>query len=358
MAIFSSKNEVYDIDVPVIEGYSSEVNGNMDACIEAFDDQLAVIEAMHALDIKEIALENKIKELEEEGASEEEIDEVKEELEEVTEASVKEIWNRILAMLKKLWAKITAFFNSIVAHFDAMFKSSKEFAAKYEKKVTKDAFDFKCYDWAKADLDKQGDLIASAITGAYNEIERVANYIGSKTKEQIENDKEITDLISEDGKKDFYNGLRSDLVGKKVDADDFADEVFEKLHGGDKNSKEERKVKAADYIKYLKEGKVSDAVKKVKNATDSSFKNYIAKIDKMGKEAEKATKDADGKPSSDGTARASYISKLSSLFSSSKAIVNQYTNMWKSAASERDRAARAIVLRAYDIGIGVRKNEK
>lgn len=345
MSIFSSKSKIdTDIDVAVAEGYSSEVNGNMDACIEAFEDQLAVIEAMHALDIAEIALEGKIEEMKDADASEEEIKEVEDELDKVTEASLKDIWDRILTMLQNLWSKIKAFFATIVAHFDALVKSGSEFATKYEKQVAGvKAFEYECYDWFKVDLTKEGGIIDKVIADVKSGINAPIAAINGAKGDAIA---EVGEKSLE-GKDKFLNTVRGMLIGtSSVEADEFQDKAFEKLHGGDKFSKKERTVNASDAVKYLKDSKISDQIKKVKNSTDSSFKEIIALVKKAASDAGRNERDAEGKTTSDGQAKVKYINKHVSYFSSAKSVINSYINMWKAAANEKDRACKSIILKA------------
>lgn len=348
MSIFSSKSKIdnndIDVDVPVAEGYSTDVNGNMDACIEAFDDQLAVIEAMHSLDIAEIALEGKIEELKEEGADEEEVKEVEDELEKVTEASLKDIWNRILTMLQNLWSKIKAFFATIVAHFDALVKSGKDFATKYEKQVNGvKPFEYECFDWFAIDLTKEGGVIDKVINDVRSDVNGAVAGINNAKGDAIA---EVGDKSLE-GRVAFLDAVRGKLVGgDNVTADDFQQKAFEKLHGGDKTAKKERTVNVADAVNYLKGNNVADQIKKVKGSTDASFKEIVALIKKAASDAGRNERDDAGKTTSDGQLKVKYINKHVSHFSAAKSVINGYINMWKSAAGEKDRACRSIVLKA------------
>ena len=77
MSIFTTRKMEYvaENSVPVIEGYDFETDGYIDAFMESFDDDLAVMEAMHKYDMLSMLVQSSNKDAEDDEADEEKADE-------------------------------------------------------------------------------------------------------------------------------------------------------------------------------------------------------------------------------------------------------------------------------------------
>lgn len=130
MGIFARYNDYnYGYDSRM-ESYGIE-DGAAIAHLEAFDDMLAIVEAMHEADMAEIEAKKK----EAEADSDEEIGEIKESLERVLEGAFSNIWAKIKEYLNKLWAKLKSFFHAARRFFDGLVMSATDFVKKYKKEL-------------------------------------------------------------------------------------------------------------------------------------------------------------------------------------------------------------------------------
>lgn len=340
MAMFKNTNNDYDIDLPVIEGgYGAEVNGNVDACVESFDDQLAVIEAMHALDMAEIRLGSKIQAMREANEDPEEIEEAEKELEEVTEGALKNIWEKIKAAFKKLWAKIREFFASVVRFFDGLFMSGKDFVTKYKSQLNKvQKVEVEMFEYT-TDIDSNDPAdIESAIKGFGAGKDLLDSLRSSATEDTADTLKDMIGML-DDAKEEYLDKVRGEMCGaSKITSEDFADELFKHFRNG-KDYKETKDFNVAAMVAWLQNNKTLSDIKKAQSTSDKSFSNLIKTIES----AERAANKADDKVSQ---VYANGCSKLTTLVSSIQSIFNTYLNAWKRAVNEQTGAYKSACVKA------------
>jgi len=344
MAIFTNKTSTYDdFELPVVEGYEAETNGNMDACIECFEDQLAVIEAMHALDLAEMKLGAKITAMREADEDAEEIEEAEKELEEVTEASLKDIWAKIREMLSKLWAKIKAFFANVVKFFDGLFLNGKKFAEKYEKQLNAvGKIDYECFIYT-TDSNESVNDIKDTENGLNELISEIQN---TKDESAIPELKEAMKEFTEEKDK-MMDEVRAESVHKSgaIKSEDYQKELYMFFRNG-KDYKEKISVDVKAVVNWLKTNKAKDTIKKFQNASDAAFNNIINKA----KSAENAANREGGEL---GSAKASAFNAAVSVFTAFQTINNTYINAWKSAVNEQTSTYKSICVAALS-----KKNQK
>ena len=135
MAIF---NKGYGSTTTTINesAYDCENGGLFRIISESYEDDIALYEEMADVDLTEIETDKKIKEIESEadpdtGA----VETLKKDLEDVQEASLKEIWGTIKTKFKEFIEKLKAWFASVIRVFDGIFMNSKKFVEKYEKEI-------------------------------------------------------------------------------------------------------------------------------------------------------------------------------------------------------------------------------
>jgi hypothetical protein len=125
MSFFGNLNKS-SYDIPVFEaGSDVEVNGDLIAIEEGYEDQLAIIEALHTLDMAEIDLKKDLKNLTESS----EIEARQKEYEAVVENVISNAWDRLKQFFLNMLGKLQAFFKTIVRFFDGLFRSGKKFVS-------------------------------------------------------------------------------------------------------------------------------------------------------------------------------------------------------------------------------------
>lgn len=147
MAFFNNENFLTPCTIPAVEGaqYDPDNGGAANIAMEAYEDQLNVVKAIHAADMAELGCKYQYKGMTESY--------VAEQIQVVQEASIKEIFGSIKDAIKKFFGKIATFFKKLYEKFFVYSKSNKSFAEKY-KSVIKDVTDGTkvtvgdCYEYA------------------------------------------------------------------------------------------------------------------------------------------------------------------------------------------------------------------
>ena len=326
--MFNTTSREETFELPVVEGYGCEVNGNVDACIESFDDQLAVIEAMHALDIAEIEYGRKINALRESGADEEEIKEVEDEEEAVTEASIKEIFARIKEAILKLWAKIKEFFKTALMYFNSLILSGKDFVKKYKKQI----------EGCKPFLYERYTYTVDSHTSPKKVL---GNMKWAKEKVGKMGAKQLDEFIDQIGDENA-DKCRAFFLKKsgEVSSDEFAKELFKEFRNG-KDYKEEVMTGPAEYIKWLESesSSTTKVIDEFKSDLDKLFNEKLNDIKTAENEQNKSDKEINQK-------RAKALSKVHSALAQYQSVSGQYINAWKNAVKEYDSTAKSICVRA------------
>jgi len=344
MSIFGRNTT--NLTAPVFEGYSCENNGDLLAIQEGFEDQLAIIESIHALDMEELSLKRDLKILTESSAVEARMAE----FEAVAEGMVKDVWAKIKTFLEKMWGKIKQFFASVVRFFDGMFKSGKEFATKYEKQLRKlnlSGYEYKMFKYTNLDGDKASTLLEVA----EKEIEKkfaVPEPAGSK----IEDLDKFIDRIDEE-RSDFFDSLRGTYAtgSGSLDNEEFKEALFAHFRDGatDDNDKEDVKINIGEIINVLKTNK---DLKNAEDAIKDCDKIFEKKIKKVG-EWEKASDKAVGDKTKSEHVRnvaarmVQVAQKEASLFSEAKTIALDWFRAWKEAVTERNNTYKAVCVNAF-----------
>lgn len=126
MAFFNNENFLTPCTIPAVEGaqYDPDNGGAANIAMEAYEDQLNVVKAIHAADMAELACKHQCKGMTESY--------VAEQIEAVQEKSIKDIFETIKDALKKFFGKIVTFFKKLYEKFFVYTKSNKSFAEKYK----------------------------------------------------------------------------------------------------------------------------------------------------------------------------------------------------------------------------------
>jgi len=350
------------ISAPVFEGYGIEVNGDLLALQESYEDQLSIIRSIHAMDMEELKARTDVRQLQESGASEEAIAERMNEYEATTESMVKTVWEKVKEFFRNLWGKLRAFFDSVVRYFDAAFRSGEEFAKKYEadlKKLNLDGYEYKMYEYThlddevdekeiKANADQLLQIAVDAATAA-------GSASASETLRQALEDRK-------DKKEERLEEFRGALVGGgSLTAQQFKEKLFAYFRGGATDEKDKKNVKVDinAIIAVLKDVKAKGRVDKLMKKTDEELSGILKKIDEISKKVSAAKADGDEyKASLDSGKTVSYskdtqqlaleaLRILSSEFSAMKDIQLQFFRAWRSAWAERTAVYKMVCLNAF-----------
>jgi len=346
MAIFNRVGR--GITIPSYSGYDCLVNGDLLAIQEGYEDQLAIIESIHEMDIEEINMESDVKTLRESGADEVKIQTRINEFESVVESAMGGVWENIKAFFSKMWGKLQQFFASVIRFFDGLFKSGKDFATKYEKELRRlslSGYKHKMFNYSELDGNNH---VSNGITVAME----IVNQTGAlkNFSSDTEAKKCLEDM--EENKEETINKVRGAFVGGgSKDSDDFKKGLFSHFRSGAKDSEdiEEQSVNIGTIINALISDKYAKMAKDSESAAEKSFTTIIKTVNDREKEFGKSV---DDKNKSDdkrklASVQISIMQKYSSLFSEAKTIALEYFSAWKQAITERESVYKQVCVSAF-----------
>lgn len=333
MSIFGKINKDTNTDtIPVIEGYDFDVDGDLYAAEEDFEDQLSLIEAMYNIDCSEIEYKKKVSELTE-SADVNALKSAKMEYEITTENFVKTAWEKIKAFVKSAAAKVVAYFNSAVAFFESFVKESKAFADKWEpelKKVNLEGFKYPLYDYNNSKISSFGvdtamGVVIPMLTSSINtsaSIEDLKSEI-----EELEKNKEVEAAE-----------MRKAILGKEVSKDDFTKELMIEFRGSSKDKPDEQPVKIEELLTILK---ASTPMKNVKEFSSKLIEQYKKAVEAINKA------EMDGEKSPERSGAYLQLTKLKvEALGMAKEVSLSGIKTWKQAIVERDNTYKRICVKA------------
>lgn len=345
MSIFGTRPE--GLNVQAMENYTV-YGGDIVAMEECMTDMLGVIESIHAHDMAEIQADAQIKALQESGASEAEIEEVRENYTVVMEGAAKDMYDKLVQMLKNLWAKIKGYFKSMVRFFEGLTKSGKDFVKKYEKDLL--ALDLTgytplMYDWNEGRLtaDANVDNFPLIVEGV---VDQYVNVGGSLEKVQA-----AAKVLGEK-KEEILGKIRGKFVGEaSLDASDYNEAIFKYFRKGatGADDKKETAVKIHEIIAILKEDKTVTKLKKAEANVDKVFSDKIKTVSKTRDEFEKAVRNQ-GMSSEEGQmskAQANLLSRSITIFNEGQSIALTFVRGWKDAVVARNREYKNVCVAAF-----------
>lgn len=326
MSIFSNKmNPVIEEDEIVLHesGYDVTLGGSYDVFMESCDDDLAVIEAMHAYDMAEL-----------EAIKESGVDTP---VTPVMEASMKEVWEKIKTFFKNLYARVMTFFKNAIDFVSSIVMSGSAFAKKYEERLKGAKFEIKGYEMYKysiaSEFGKDVNLLKSHQKVAADHCKKIADAKGYEELLKLNN--------AFDGMKDKKIAeLRKALAGTE-DADKFTEALFNKFRT-DGKKKSVTITKIDEYLAFLKNDTVLlNNIKTARDTVNASFKEIESSINSAA--AQVKSNDSDTKLN--GAKAASMRSSIT-FFSSMKNVYTRYINMWSDAVKEASGVYKNICFKA------------
>lgn len=333
------------LDIPVLEGYDTEVEGHLIDMEESFEDQLAINESLYTLDMIEIGCKQDIKHLQESN-QEHLIAARTEKFEALQESAIKDAFGKIKEMWKKMIAKLKAFFTTLGAKINAITMDNKKFASKYAH--VKGEVKVEAYEYSPEKISQASEnlaaKVAKVITGLA-EGKTIADYAKSAGVEKV---KERIKYISNE-KETLLNGFRADLAGHKGDAlngGDYGKILFKTMRQGSA-VKHERTISASDALQYLAG---SDALKGVKASMKELPKilekelQGIMSLDKAFNDDQKELK----------TAAVSFVSKCTEISNALRGYCMTYLQYAKAAANEESNLYKQVVVK---LAAGSAKNK-
>lgn len=349
-------------DVPVVEaarGYGFEIDGDSLAIRESFEDQLAVVQAIHGVEMEEINLQSTVRQLTESGATPEEIQTQTAELQAVIESKLGSVWASIKKFFKDLWAKVKGFFQSIMRSFDALFLSGKKFVSKYKSQINGikqklSGFEYEMFDYTNMDADVKVEIPETA------KFEDILNTITAATDGgRLEGYSKMIDEFDSDEAAKF---IRGEVVGKSnLTSEEYNEALFAYFRGG-ATSKDERKTKSVDInsiIADLEKTTPKGILKKSETDVDTKFKKAIAAVEKVEKKFEGLSAGADGNYNAgtkdapkniSAAARDTAVKaarNLSKTVSISQDVQLKFIKAYRTAWAERDRVYKGVINAAF-----------
>lgn len=324
MGIFSNFNNETEINVPVLEGYGPEQNGEMRIIRESFDDQLEVIKAFHALDMAEIAGNKAVME----GASQEDIDVV-------MEGMIANAWTRIKEFFKKLMTKVSSYFEALVRMFDSMTKSTKDFVSKYESKLKVlklDGFEYAIVEYNTAALE------SASVATAFN---KVVAYVDGLSADDYKND----------DKEKMIEKIKGLLVGQSggVDDEEYTNKLYAYFRKGVDSADDnvdERPISVSSIIAEIKNTKAADNAGKAKKEALKIFADKVKEIEKCERAEAKRKTESESEINEQSALLKEYQGKMS-LYSEANTAALKFFTAWSTAIKNRDADYKRVCLAAF-----------
>ena len=319
MTIFGRSS--YSYNIPVVEGYGVEVNGDILAIQESYDDQLAIIEAMYEIDMTEIEYRSQ--------GQENSV---------VCEATIKDkaknAWEKIKAFFKKLWAKLKAFFESMKRFVNGLFMSGYKFAQKYKSQLEKlklSGFKYEMFEYTN--LDEEIDL--NNIDSANNYVKEMVDKIKQSS---IEKGKQVITELRE-MKDEHLNETRGFVVGKSpLTSEEFKEEIYRFFRGG-KTVKTMQSVNINEVIKALLNKSQIKSVENLTKKIDNDLKDGLSKIDEL--------KNASDKDKQKESLYLEFANILSPMFRNFTDVQLEMIRAWKDALVERNNVYKKVCIAAF-----------
>lgn len=324
MGIFSNFNNETEINVPVLEGYGPEQNGEMRIVRESFDDQLEVIKAFHALDMAEIAGNKAVME----GAGQDDIDVV-------MEAMIANAWTKIKEFFKKLMTKVGSYFEALVRMFDSMTKSTKDFVNKYESKLKVlklDGFEYAIVEYNTAALE------SASVATAFN---KVVAYVDGLSADDYKND----------DKEKMIEKIKGLLVGQSggVDDEEYANKLYAYFRKGVDSAEdnvEERPISVSSIIAEIKNTKAAENAGKAKKEALKIFADKVKEIEKCERSEAKRKTESESEINEQSALLKEYQGKMS-LYSEANTAALKFFTAWSTAIKNRDADYKRVCLAAF-----------
>lgn len=320
MSIFSNNN-YFESEIIAAEGYDITLGGSCDMVIESCNDEMAVIEAMHAYDMAELEA---IKESGDANI-----------VTPLMEASLKEVWAKIKEFFKKMAARIMGFFKSVKDFMNTLLMSGTAFANKYEerlKNLSLSGFKYDMYEYnfesifAKdlKDVNKyQKDTMAL--------VKQIASVKIDKDPATINTELARISTDIDQGKDKHLGEFRKELSGTP-DADKFRGELAKKFRGGG-NKKSLTVTDLSKYVKFLKSSNgLIKYINDCHNNVNTIFKNVENDINTAAREAEQDN--GDGKYAHIASRKAGLMRQAIQWNSALNNIMTAYINEWSSVVKE------------------------
>jgi hypothetical protein len=364
MAFFNNENFLTPCTIPAVEGaqYDPDNGGAANIAMEAYEDQLAIVKAIHAADMAELACKHQYRGMTESY--------VAEQIQVVQEKSVKEIFETIKDAIKTFFGKIVTFFKKLYEKFIMLTKSNKSFAEKYTKvlnnldsgvKVTVTGYD---YDG----IDKITSTIEKGVDAAEAKLKELATGIDSALND-LSNDKTPNENNYTFDSSYIATEILRDCFDADVDEDALKSTSIQTIlitslrYGGSPGSDGMKKTE----ITYGKEAVIFELehlakldvskLKKIESKMTKEFNAIIKTIDKAEKTYAKLPADNANKGVCVNIAR-NYNKGVTSVKSTCLAAVSAYRTVAGEYANQIKRATLDLVSKAKEAKKNANKNNK
>lgn len=347
MAFFNNENFL-TCTIPAVEGdqYDPDNGGAANITMEAYEDMLNVVKAIHAADIAELGCKHQYQGMTESY--------VAEQIQVVQEKSVKEIFETIKDGIKKFFGKIATFFKKLYEKFFAFSKSNKSFAEKYLSVLKNMKHDAKVkiqgYNYTN-DLAKITALVEKGVSGVEDSLLKpMANSVSDsldRLKKDENPDSKYYGYATAQGSDDIDTQETSNILsryfGLVIEPSDISNSsvstaIIRGMRGG---------VEKTSEITYNKDNLTSEletlakldlsVLKKIESKMTSEFNKILKVVDKAEKTYVSLPADNKNKPECVKIVRmynrnvTAYKSICLSAVSAFRTVASEYSNQIKRA---------------------------
>ena len=329
MSIFN--NNGFESEIVACEGYDITLGGAFDIMTESYDDDLAVIEAMHSFEIAELEA------MKESGQSVVSTP--------VMEASLKDIWTKIKEFFKNLWQRILGFFKNVGDFINSVVMSGSAFAKKYKERLNKvklNGFSYEMYEYKIADNFKKGTGDMKSFTKA------AADEVAKLKSMKITADNALANLTRQGEKLEAEKETQLSEFRKRIcgeaDPEKMTEALFNKFRAGGKK----KSISVSDLSQYIafleKSEELNKTIKEAKETVNKTFSDINNAIKDAANEAEKDTKN--GEYTQAAAKKASFMRAQIGYYSACNSIYTRFVNAWSSAAREAVGTYKSLCFKA------------
>lgn len=359
MSLFGGRSNYSTMEAPVFEGYDCLHNGDLRAIEEGYEDQLAIIEAIHEIDMAELDYNRDLKSLNESYGD---IDARTNQYTVALEGLVANAWEKIKKFFTNMWGKLKAFFDSVVRFFDSLFKSGKDFAEKYEKQLDRlslTGYKFKMYDYSvESQVQKASDIFSAIQKFLENKKIYPTFALSAENKDVIE---KTMETMSDD-KENILDEFRGTMCGESsANKEEYSKKLFGLFRSGatSENDKKDVSVDIKKVIADLKNTKISEAVNKTITDMNTVFTNYLKTLTTLENKISDSTNEKPASFKEGNITHTSatvtnmkgeateYVRKCSTFFSECKEIALENFRTWKEAITERNTVYKSVCVGAF-----------
>lgn len=336
-------------NIPVIEGYGYEDNGDIRIVSDMYDDMYSIMESIYEMDMAEVSYVHDVNAINKHHSGDDAmLMEAQTSFKDKAVNAAKGGWEKLKAMVMKIIGKVKSFFNSMVKFLSDHTASNKKLAEQYKSSTAMgEATGYK-YDLYKISTNVASEakgiltqVTNSGLRGAGSLKNACANSTAEDIKKQSATLKENRESILNDIR------TRISMSAGSVSASDFKTQTMRLLRGG-QSSPTTIRMKVSDAAKDLGDEKIGKNITEAIKGAKGEFEKLLNEISSFSGSLSKE-KDAD----------AAALALSSSFVSLCNQALGAYLSgltYLRAAYAERNGMLRKIILNGQ--GASAKKTEE